>query len=194
MNAEPLSVVKLGGSLLDMPGVWAKLRRWLDALPGRHFLLIGGGAIADLIRRIDTVHRLGNEEAHWWALRAMGFNARLASRLLPRAKIVAQPSEFDSLWKDRQTPIIEPIAFLIDDILEPDPLPYTWDVTSDSITARIARQANASHLYLLKSRSAPHFQTWEEFAEAGIVDKWFPNEARALPSTEIVLINFRELR
>jgi aspartokinase-like uncharacterized kinase len=189
MSDQPLSVVKLGGSLLDLPGVWSKLRAWLDALPGRHLLLIGGGAIVEVIRRMDAVHDLGKERAHWSALRAMEVNARLAAVLLPSAKLESS----DVSLTEKETPIVNPLSFGAQDALRPDRLPLTWDVTSDSMAARLARDRGARKLFLLKSCSVGHFQTWEEFAARGIVDKWFPNEAKALSGTEIVLVNFREL-
>lgn len=192
MKTEPLSVVKLGGSLLDMPGVWTKLRNWLDALRAPHILIIGGGAVVEAVRQLDLLYPLDRHLAHNLALKGMELTAHVANAILPRSEKVYGFCDCRRAYRDGMTPIIDPLWFLAKLDNKDDSLPHSWDVTSDSIAARIAREFKATHLYLLKSRSAPHFQTWEEFAAEGIVDKWFPNEARALRSTEIVLINFRE--
>jgi 5-(aminomethyl)-3-furanmethanol phosphate kinase len=193
MKTKPLSVVKLGGSLLELPGVWAKLRKWLDALHGPHILVVGGGAIVEAIREVASLHRLDGELAHNLALKGMELNALVANALLTRSERVYAFSDCRRAYRDGLTPIIDPLWFLAKLDNEAGPLPHSWDVTSDSVAARVASEFKATHLYLLKSCSAPQLQTWEEFAAEGIVDKWFPNEARGLSSTEIVLINFREL-
>ncbi len=92
MNREPLSVVKLGGSLLDMPGVWTKLRNWLDALERRHILIVGGGATVDVIRQMDALHHLGEPKANELALHALSLNAHLAERLLARSLRAYDPA------------------------------------------------------------------------------------------------------
>ena len=193
MKAEPLGVVKLGGSLLDMPGVWTKLRKWLDALQEPHLLVVGGGAIVEAIRQVVSLHQLDSELAHNLALKGMELNGLVAKAMLQRSEIVYAFSDCRRAYCDGLTAILDPFWFLATLDNQAAPLPHSWDVTSDSIAARVAREFKAIRLYLLKSRSAPHSRTWEDFAAEGIVDKWFPNEARALPATEIVLINFREL-
>src|SRR5262249_50947889 len=79
-------VVKVGGSLYDLPGLGARLRAWLERLPSREVLLVpGGGPAADVVRDLDRLHRLGEEAAHWLALRALSVNARFLAALLPGA-------------------------------------------------------------------------------------------------------------
>src|SRR5579862_134578 len=90
--AETLTVVKIGGSLYDLPDLRSRLQRWLDRLPGRILLVPGGGRTTDVIRDFDAVHSLGEERSHWLALRALALNAVCLADLLPDAKVIAHPS------------------------------------------------------------------------------------------------------
>lgn len=189
-------VVKLGGSLLDLPQLGPRLRAWLDALPTAEIILIlGGGPAADSVRRADQVHHLGDEQSHWLALRAMSFNSHLVAALLPRSDVVAALHECSTLWEKRRTPILDPLPLIQENRADPLMPPSSWTATSDSIAAYVAHLADAE-LILLKSRSVPdRFQdagavSWGELAKAGLVDEYFPRLAGLLRS--IRLINFRE--
>src|SRR5262245_62868008 len=116
--SPPLTVVKVGGSLFDLPDLGPRLRRWLGQLPAGEVLLVpGGGATADVVRAFDRVHHLGEEAAHWLALRAMSVNAALLESLAPGV------------------PVLDALAFARDDEGRPGRLPHCWAVTSDSVAA-----------------------------------------------------------
>lgn len=152
-----LVVLKLGGSLLDLP----ELRQRLDDVLRRYnvapcLLVVGGGAAADMVRGWDRLHELGDETAHRLALEAMSLNARFVSALLPQANFVADLRECENPWQSRRPAVIDPALFVPS--LEAtcrDPLPHTWEATSDSISAWIASQLDADRLVLLKSTDSP---------------------------------------
>src|SRR5262249_51626632 len=74
---------KVGGSLFDWPELGQRLGQWLDTLSSPTVLLIpGGGAIVEFIRKIDRWHHLGEEKAHWLALRALTINAHFLAAIL----------------------------------------------------------------------------------------------------------------
>ena len=79
-------VVKVGGSLYDLPDLGSRLRAWLtEQCAGDDVVLVpGGGGTADVIRHFDRVHGLGEETSHWLALRALTLNAQF-SRVPPSA-------------------------------------------------------------------------------------------------------------
>ena len=111
--------------------------------------------------------------------------------LLPGSCIVAAPEELQAAWDRREMPILSPRRFLeVLDDPHADRLPASWDVTTDSIAARIATRLGADRLVLLKSAVLPEGTDRESAARLGLVDPMFPRVARPLERVEWV--SFRE--
>jgi 5-(aminomethyl)-3-furanmethanol phosphate kinase len=213
----PCRVIKLGGSLLDYDRMVPQLRAWLAAqppLPG--LMLVGGGELADAIRRAFTTHALGEEAAHWLCIRLLGVTAELVARLLPEAALAKHLDELPAEDGTRRLVILEPERILRDDEPRPRrthpgetefsmggpdvpeglsadkraygicPLPHSWDVTSDSIAARLAVLAGADELVLLKSGLPTDSLTLAQAAETGYVDRYFPVAAAGVPRVRCV--------
>lgn len=124
-------VVKLGGSLYSSVPDIVPLLRSSD----RPLLIVpGGGPFANAVRQAG----LDDETAHWEAIVAMDTYGRyIASFGLPVTDQLAVPD---------QTVIVLPGRSL----RERDPLPHSWDVTSDTIAAWMAAELHLN-LLLLKS-------------------------------------------
>jgi aspartokinase-like uncharacterized kinase len=124
----PPVVVKLGGSLCNrVPDLVAG-----PLACGRPlFIVPGGGLFADVVRKL----RVDDDSAHWMAIAAMDWF------------IVSQGIMATTLLKvpDR-TVIFLPYCSM----RQHDPLPHSWDVSSDSIAAWIADFLGLD-LLLLKS-------------------------------------------
>jgi aspartokinase-like uncharacterized kinase len=161
-----MTVVKVGGSLYDLPGLGPALREWLDELGDDVLLVPGGGALADTVRDWDRRHGLGDETSHVLAVRAMGLAGEMLTALTG--------------W-----PCVE-----VAEILADDSLPRSWAVTSDSIAARVAERRGASKLVLLKSVDIPVGTNWPTAAGNGWVDEYFPRIAARL-TCPIEVFNFR---
>ncbi len=191
-------VIKLGGSLLDFESLVPALRTWLAAqVPMLSVMIVGGGRLADAIRAAFATHALDEEAAHWLCIRLLGVTAELAARLLPEAVLVKQ---FDDLLVPQDgasLAVFEPEQFLREEesLLERfctrgiGPLPHCWDVTSDSIAARLAVLLRADELVLLKSGMPADLTTLQEAADAGYVDRHFPAAAAGL--TRVRCVNLR---
>jgi aspartokinase-like uncharacterized kinase len=54
-------------------------------------------------------------------------------------------------------------------------LPASWDVTSDSISAVLARRWELGELILVKSAACPIGRSAAEAAAEGLVDRYFPH-------------------
>jgi len=190
-----LTVIKVGGSLFD----WPELPVRLETFFGVHFpvagaerpmLIAGGGAAADLVRDLDRIHHLGDETAHHLALHAMDLSALLLSAIVPGAHRVDSFESVAGAWANGLVPVLAPFRTVCAiDQAGPDPLPASWDVTSDTIAAWIAVYVKASRLILLKSTSLGRHVTLHEAARAGLVDPLFPEAVRALDRVEY--LNFR---
>lgn len=167
-------IVKVGGSLFDLPDLADRLRAYLTFLHTPHAILIaGGGKVAKLVRDLDHVHHLGEEKAHWLAVRSLALTARFLAEVLPEAGVSRDLDGCVRLWSAGQPAILDPCAFVIQDEGQPGCLPHSWDVTSDSIAARVAELTGAELLVLLKSIDVPEGMTWREAGKHGFVDPYF---------------------
>jgi aspartokinase-like uncharacterized kinase len=194
-----LTVVKVGGSLFDWPELPLRLGTFLDcrynpAEDQRIALVAGGGAAADLVRTFDQIHALGDNFAHRLALRALDFTAYLLAALLPQTLPIDHVEQLPVVWDQKRVPILLPRPIL--DQVDAgrgwgrDPLPATWDITSDSIAARIAHRLGAECLVLLKSSPVPDGTTRRQAARLALVDPKFPHVASKLARVEY--LNLRD--
>lgn len=188
---EGCVVVKLGGSLLDLPDLSVRIERFLEARQKeRILLLVGGGEMAKLVRQWDQRHQLGDSAAHWLAIHALGVTTRFVSGLLPTSRLITSLDACAGLWSEGALPLLDPYDFLVADDPHAASLPHSWDVTSDSIAARVAEVAGAGELVLLKSTTARRGLTRSQAARHGLVDPYFPQAARQLP--RVVVQGLRE--
>ncbi len=176
-------VLKLGGSLLDWPEWPIRFSRLLRNLEARQpLIVVGGGEAADIVRRWDRLHGLGDETAHRLAMRAMSFNAHLVCALLPDCRLTRLRADVQRIWKRGRIAVLDAAAFV--DRAEADgaaTLPRRWSLTSDSIAAWVAHHWPAEALVLLKSSPLPLPISLEDAAATGLVDEDFPAMAAALP-------------
>ncbi len=183
-----LRVVKLGGSLLNFDGLVPALRSWLAGQPAiASVMVVGGGSLADAIRDASTRHPLDDEAAHWLCIRLLGVTAELVARLLPEARLIRRLDELCPVSGGPGFWILEPESFLRDEASQvvANRLPHTWDVTSDSIAARLAVALGTRELVLLKS-GLPPTSDLDEAARSGYVDAYFPRAAQGVPAVRCV--------
>lgn len=176
-----LVVVKVGGSLFDLPQLRRQLEHFLATLaPDAPLLVPGGGAAADAVRALDRTHHLGDQLSHWLALKACELNAHFLARLLGLPVVD---------WPAYGPAVLGPYSFCRRDEGRPGCLPHQWSATSDSVAARVAEVA-AAPLVLLKSTPLVAGMTWQQASEGGLVDNVFPAlVARA--GTVVRLVNLR---
>ncbi|MEX0703023.1 MAG: hypothetical protein WD069_13090 [Planctomycetales bacterium] len=168
---------KLGGSLLLLPDLAVRIRKLLAVRPeSRPLLIVGGGAVADVVREWDRVHELGEEKAHRLALRSLDLCEALLLELLPEARLAPDRFAAQTAWQQGMLPVVHSRA-----VLEEEPeaweLPHSWRATSDSIAAWIAACWRIDELVLVKSIGLPEGATIDQASRAGLVDPWFPQLA-----------------
>jgi len=169
------TVVKIGGGVLSqIDGLDAVLAAIAQAGRTRRLLVVpGGGPFADVVRELDRRVGLPADAAHWMAVLAMDQYAHLLASRLTGSVLVADLGEVETAFGDGHVPVLLPSEWL----READPLPHSWDVTSDSIAAWIAGVAGASRLVLVKPAGA---------TGAALVDRYF---AQAVPpDIEITIV------
>jgi len=160
-------VIKMGGSLLARP-------RWpeelADLLIGRDapLVVVGGGSVVDGLRTIDAASPRSPELVHELAIAAMGITGRLVADALG-LPVVEAPGP--------RAGVLDMAAWLAAN--PPTDLLASWDVTSDSLAAVVAR-ATGRRLVLLKSVPPPAAGDLSALAAAGWVDAHFPRLAASL--------------
>jgi len=142
------AVVKVGGGVLADVGAFDGVLATLADAAGSCRLLVvpGGGPFADVVRAVDRQIGLSDTAAHWMAIAAMDQYAEVIAQRLVQSSLVDDPGEIGTAIGRGGVAVLRPSRWLRD----ADPLPHSWDVTSDSIAAWIAGQLGARQLILIK--------------------------------------------
>ena len=142
------TVVKVGGGLLSKAGAFDLVTEALTAFSPRRRLVIvpGGGPFADAVRTMFRRIKIGDDAAHWMAVLGMDQYAHVLTSRLPGAVLVEQPAEVAAARQAGRLPVLAPYRW----VRAADPLPHTWEITSDSIAAWIAGMLGARRIVLIK--------------------------------------------
>lgn len=163
-------IAKLGGS----HAFSQHLGPWLDALArgaGRLVIVPGGGPFAEAVRAAQGPMRFDDRAAHRMALLAMEqYGCALANG---RALLTITHSAADirANLRARKVPVWAPSRM----VLRANDVPWSWDVTSDSLAAWLAGVLRVRRLLLVKS-IAPLAASARaaELSARGVVDAAFP--------------------
>jgi 5-(aminomethyl)-3-furanmethanol phosphate kinase len=165
-----LTVVKLGGSYAFS----THLRDWIDAIAlcaGRVVVAPGGGPFADAVREVQRKMGLDDRAAHHMALLAMDqYGCALASlgrRLTP----AASASAIRRVLLEGGVPVWSATRM----VLGAKDIPWSWDVTSDSLAAWLAGRIGAKRVLLVKHvQPSADLLRAEDLVARGIIDPAFP--------------------
>ncbi|MCK9607254.1 MAG: uridylate kinase [Methylomonas sp.] len=160
-----ITVIKLGGSLLSarvLPACLAKL----TGFPGKVFIVPGGGVFADQIRVAQQQWQFDDLTAHRMAILAMQQMALLFKSLQPDFELFEQVAAAGDCVK---AAIWSPC---LRDLEQPD-IAASWDVTSDSLAAWLARQVAADELLLVKSCPIEPETPLDQLQQQGVIDAGF---------------------
>lgn len=162
-----LWVVKIGGSLAADP---VQVRAWLGAVSagrGRVVMVPGGGPFADAVRRVQADLGFDDAAAHRMALTAMAQYGAALCALGDGFALADTQGEILLLAASGRVPVWAPARMVVG---APE-IAESWDVTSDSLAAWLARRLGAGRLVLVKSAARPAEGTPLAAAiDAGLVD------------------------
>jgi aspartokinase-like uncharacterized kinase len=168
-------VVKIGGSLASADA----LPRWLDTLScyggGEVVIVPGGGPFAELVRISQRYWRIDDSTVHFMALLGMEQYGLMMAGLRP--DLVPSESEIDlfRVLKCAGVPIWLPTFMVSND----HSIAHSWEVTSDSLAAWLARRIGARRLLLVKSTELGASEvSAEALSQRGVVDAAFPGYLR----------------
>jgi uridylate kinase len=211
MSRPMVRLVKVGGSLLRpwdgtgqggttfgaqappvAPELGQRLWAWLQQqAPAVNYLVAGGGELADVIRRADEQHALGEKLSHQLCLRAMQINGEVLRHVIEFARTApgALPEQ------QRGIHVLDVVDLLSSAELmarAPTPLPETWQATSDSIAAHLADVLGAQELVLLKSVDLSRSVSYADAQRAGVVDPCFWQMAARIPKVRFINLRDRD--
>jgi 5-(aminomethyl)-3-furanmethanol phosphate kinase len=169
------TVVKLGGS----HAFSEQLAGWLGAIAdcaGHVVIVPGGGPFADAVR--DAQPRIGfdDDAAHHMALLAMEqYGCALAS--LNRALV---PADSLAAIQDAREAARVPVWMPSRMALAAEDIPFSWDITSDSLAAWLAGRLGARQLLLVKHVNlSGGAVSLPELIARGIIDRAFAEFLKA---------------
>ena len=169
-------VVKVGGGLLacadNLDRVLGVIRE--RARHRRLLIVPGGGPFADAVRALDKQVHLSDDAAHWTAILAMDQYAHVLVDRLPGSVLVVDRGEIAAAFDTGLIPILAPSRWM----RAADPLPHSWDVTSDSIAAWVAGALGAPQ--------ARADQAVRRLRRTDLVDPYFQRALPARVSPEVV--------
>ena len=145
------TVFKVGGACSAFPELLeSTLAAIVEESTKARVAIVPGGGFADAVRDADRRFDLADDTAHWMAVLAMDQYAHLLAGMRAELALAYSLRDVQSAIASGRIPIIAPSRRL----READPLPHSWDVTSDSISAWFASSLGATQLVLVKPPDA----------------------------------------
>ena len=142
------TIIKVGGGLLSRAGAFELVTGALASFgKGRRLLVIpGGGPFAEAVRELVRRVKVGDEAAHWMAVLGMDQYAHALTERTAGSVLVEQLPEIYAALDAGLVPVLAPYRWL----RAADPLPHSWNATSDSVAAWVAGAVNAKRIVLIK--------------------------------------------
>lgn len=184
------AVLKIGGGLSLNPDALRRLCLKLAILASTYKLAVvpGGAVFADEVRLCHRVFHLSEEAAHRMAILAMSMYGLLIADMMPGSKPVYTVEECLTVSCEGALPVILPHRILERE----DPFPASWNVTSDSISAYIARLLGVRMLVLVKDVDGIYDESGRLLETVSLswlrrhpscLDRYFPEAAKELEAS-----------
>lgn len=159
-----MRVVKLGGSLLESGKLFACLKHIIPQNQ-KTVVVCGGGVFADTVRNAQKKWHFDDVAAHEMAILAMQQTAILCQNLQSEFALMSKVSTFKN----------HPLAIWSPDLAELNKaeIKPSWNVTSDSLAAWLAKKLKADELIIVKSCEVDSTLTLAELTEKFIIDSAF---------------------
>lgn len=141
-------VIKVGGGLLGVPGAFDAVCGAIATMGRREPVAVmpGGGPFADAVRALDQHLDLSADAAHWMAILAMDQYAHVLAERIAGAALVEESGAIGGVLASGRVAVLAPSRWL----RAADPLPHSWDVTSDSLSLFVAVALDAKRLVVVK--------------------------------------------
>ena len=163
-------IVKLGGSLSQSDRLINCLNK-IEQNPMKKNIVIvpGGGAFANQVRVAQQCWQFDDITAHRMAILAMQQMALLIKGLKNHFDIAHSIKEIPDRLLKHSVVIWSPDVVELDNAT----IPASWDITSDSLAAWLAKTLSAKELFLVKSAPINSSLNLKQLAEQDIIDQGF---------------------
>jgi aspartokinase-like uncharacterized kinase len=163
-------VIKLGGSLSRSDTLINCLKVVEKNYQGRAVVIVpGGGAFADQVRLAQQRWKFDDTTAHHMAVLAMQQMALMFKGLKPDFAIANSIAAIQEHTTEKKIVIWSPNIIELDNA----GIQASWDISSDSLAAWLAKTLLATELILIKSVVIDVGLSLYQLAEQHIVDKAF---------------------
>jgi 5-(aminomethyl)-3-furanmethanol phosphate kinase len=163
-------IVKLGGSLSQSDALIKCLNNIEQNYQGGTVVIVpGGGAFADQVRLAQQCWLFNDQTAHSMAILAMQQMALLFNGIKGNFAIARSLNDIQKQLRQQKTVIWSPDI----DELDNTEIQATWDITSDSLAAWLAKELSATELILVKAASIDASLSLQQLAKQNIIDKGF---------------------
>jgi dihydroneopterin aldolase len=173
--ADGVMVVKLGGSYAFS----SALRSWIEVLvtcAGRVVVAPGGGPFAEAVRVAQPKMGFDDRAAHEMALLAMEQYGCALANLATSLRPAASAAAIRRVLLAGGVPVWSATRM----VRAAKDIPWSWDVTSDSLAAWLAGRIGAKRVLLVKHVEPPAGRLRAAALVAdGIIDPAFPRFLRA---------------
>jgi aspartokinase-like uncharacterized kinase len=141
------AVIKIGGSLAEDPERLRALCAKLSEFAKKYAVVVvpGGGRFADVVRDFDKRFTLSSVVSHRMAVLGMDQFGLLLSQIIPNSCATYLLSDAKQLSEIGVVPVFLPSRLMFRE----DALENSWNVTSDSIAAYVARRLHAAKVFLV---------------------------------------------
>lgn len=161
-------VVKIGGSLAQLPS----LSSWLEALcvAAHHravAVVTGGGIFAKSFRTMEEHHALSAQQSHGLAILGTELYGAMLLRLAPTMKVVKTLPQFQKAFAQKKPALWQPYDMCSNN----RHIPSAWEITSDSLAAYLAKILHAQCLIFIKARPAKQSLCLGELQKEQLLDR-----------------------
>jgi aspartokinase-like uncharacterized kinase len=163
------AVIKVGGSLAETPEVLLDVCNKLSELAEKNPITVvpGGGRFADVVRDFDQRFSLLPEVSHQMAILGMDQFGLFLSAITPGSIAARKLDDLEKITAEGKVPVFLPFNMMLDE----DPLENSWDVTSDSIAAYVAKRLGAAKLILVTDVDGIFTEDPKENADAALIQE-----------------------
>ena len=163
------TIIKIGGSLSKNPKSLRVLCAKIGSIAKNHSLFIvpGGSKFADVARDFDKRYKLTPEISHKIAILGMDQYGFILSELIPNSSTFYKLVEYKKILKTKKIPVFLPSSYMF----KKDPLENSWNVTSDSVAAYLAKELRYTNLILITDVDGLFTKDPRKSSEARFVKK-----------------------